>query len=326
MILALSLGVSLLSLLLFMKMADRVGLLDRPNDRSQHNRPTVVGGGIAVALSCSVTLVVLDAFKPALFDLYQPHTVWILAGLGMCLALTGLADDRFNLPSGPRLVIYLLCAAGFLLFAGSSMGLVLTVATVLLLVWVINLFNFMDGADGYATTQALSVCVGLAILAWIVAPEATVLPLAALILASALLPLMWFNWPPAKLFMGDAGAVYIGSYLGVLGLLAYVTDVRLACVWLILMMPFLVDASLTLVIRLKGGHLPHVAHRDHAYQRLIEQSQSSLHLNIALLMVQGVWLFPLAAWAAIGNYSPWIAVILSAIPFVLFVAYQRRTP
>jgi Fuc2NAc and GlcNAc transferase len=189
--------------------------------------------------------------------------------------------------------------------------------------WCINLVNFMDGADGLASTQALCVAMGMGLIATFgTVPNAQLAWLSAMLFA-CWAPLLWFNWPPAKLFMGDAGAIPLGFVLALIGLMAFLTDLSVGLAWLILMMPFLVDSGFTLCIRVLLGEPPHIAHRDHAYQRLIGQVGSPLPITLGLLGMQVIWQFPLAVTAVNSTVFPPLLVLLSAIPSVAAVVYAR---
>ena len=118
--------------------------------------------------------------------------------------------------------------------------------------------------------------------------------------------------------------VFIGFYLGCVGLYAAGQDSRLGAVWLILMMPFIVDATCTLLIRLAQGKSPVQGHSDHTYQRLKRASDSVLVINVGLLGLQVLWQIPMAIWAVFGSYSPVFAVIFATIPSLVLVAYSRR--
>ena len=143
-------------------------------------------------------------------------------------------------------------------------------------------------------------------------------------LVACLAPLLWFNWPPAKLFMGDAGAVPLGFFIALLGLLAVTLDTVMGWVWLVLMMPFLIDTSVTLFLHVAAGHAPHVAHRDHAYQRLALRAGNPLPVTLGLLALQAVWQFPLAVTVSTETLFPPLVVLLSTIPALLLVVYARR--
>lgn len=179
--------------------------------------------------------------------------------------------------------------------------------------------------DGFAITQALLVFVGLtAILSVTDAPQTQDLINTLLLLIFSCFPMVFFNWPPASVFMGDAGAVCLGFLLAAIGVRVTLMDFSLGCVWLILMMPFFVDATVTLGIRVTRGQAPHVAHRDHAYQRLTRTTGSALVVNLGLLLLHLCWLFPLAILSLSGVYSRLIAVILATIPPLVLLVYARR--
>ena len=313
-LIAMALLVSL-GLWAFVRVAPHWGLVDQPNSRSLHTAPTIVSGGIAPMLVLAAALYTTMNFPGA----------QAVALITLGLTAIGLLDDRRGLPSGARFVCYL--AAGLLLSwlllpAGSASITLLAMAGVAV-AWCINLVNFMDGADGLVSTQALCVAMGMGLIATFgTVPNAQLAWLSAMLFA-CWAPLLWFNWPPARLFMGDAGAIPLGFVLALMGLMALLTDLSVGLAWLILMMPFLVDTGFTLCIRVLAGEPPHIAHRDHAYQRLIVRAGSSLPITLGLLGMQVIWQFPLAVTAVNSTVFPPLLVLLSAIPSVAAVVYAR---
>ena len=305
-------------LLCFQQAATRWGFVDRPNARSAHLSPTPVGAGICFALA-----VILALFVPNAATSETPFVLWVLQGGGLLVALVGLLDDRYTLPVWLRLFVYLASSSVAAVALLNAAPVLIIGLAILALGWTINLVNFMDGLDGFVSTQALSVCLGLGVISLFV-PGALGVSHFALVLAGALIPFLWRNWPPARFFMGDCGAVFIGFYLGCVGLYAAGQDSRLGAVWLILMMPFVVDATCTLLIRLVQGKSLVQGHSEHTYQRLKRASDSVLAVNGGLLGLQGLWQIPMAILAAFGSYSPIFAVILATIPSLILVVYSRR--
>ena len=305
-------------LLCFQQAATRWGFVDRPNARSAHLSPTPVGAGICFALA-----VILALFVPNPATSETPFVLWVLQGGGLLVALVGLLDDRYTLPVWLRLFVYLASSSVAAVALLNAAPVLIIGLAILALGWTINLVNFMDGLDGFVSTQALSVCLGLGVISLFV-PGALGVSHFALVLAGALIPFLWRNWPPARFFMGDCGAVFIGFYLGCVGLYAAGQDSRLGAVWLILMMPFVVDATCTLLIRLVQGKSLVQGHSEHTYQRLKRASDSVLAVNGGLLGLQGLWQIPMAILAAFGSYSPIFAVILATIPSLILVVYSRR--
>ena len=308
---------STLGLLVYLRLAPKFKLVDEPNDRSLHHAPTVVGAGAVPMLLLTWAFSLSSAV---------PQTN-VIAFLLLGLVLIGLWDDWRGVSSSLRLICYV--AAGLalsaLLHTGAEVPWWSIVTTGLAVAWCINLVNFMDGVDGLVTVHVLCTAVGLGLVAAfhpsVVVSRDLLMLCAALVACFA--PLLWLNWPPARVFMGDAGAVPLGFFLAVLGMLAVDTHASLGYVWLILMMPMLVDTGITLLIRLLTGHAPHVAHRDHGYQRLALRAGSPMPVTLGLLAMHVVWLFPLAVTVVTTALFPLLLVLLSAIPSLFLVVYAR---
>jgi len=314
---------SLIGLMLYLRLAPAMKLIDAPTARGLHETPTIVGGGIVPIAIMAASLALSGALPFAT----------IIAAMMAGLAVVGLLDDRWSIPTFIRLVCYL--GAGLALptmvVPPETVPLAVLLVAGVGVAWCINLVNFMDGADGLVVLQTLSVAVGLGLIATF-APEmggssGVLSPRLLSGLCAALFacfaPLLFFNWPPARLFMGDAGAVPLGFYLALLGLVALCIDHSLGWVWLVLMMPFLIDSGCTLCIRLLKGHAPHIGHRDHAYQRLTLRAGSPLPIILGLLAMQVVWQFPLAVTIVTAQVFPPLLVLLSAIPALIAVVYAR---
>lgn len=320
-LLGLTLLLSTVLLVLFERLAPVLGLIDQPNQRSLHDRPIAVGGGIAVAVAVTGAFYIAPAAS-----VLDPQ----VAMVGLLLSALGMLDDRFHLPSLPRLLAYFLAALWLAnhiaMLPGEDQSALVLLAIAVAVTWHINLFNFMDGADGLAVTQALMLCVGVALISsFSVSPDSS-LAWSAWILTAALLPFALRNWPPARVFMGDTGAIFLGFILAALGMAAFREDVRLGAAWVILMAPFITDATATLLLRLARGLPPHIAHSDHLYQRLTRRMQSPLPVVLGLLAMHMLWQFPLACWVVVGSYSPWIAVILAPVITLGLLVYERLSP
>jgi Fuc2NAc and GlcNAc transferase len=168
------------------------------------------------------------------------------------------------------------------------------------IVWVLNLFNFLDGIDGIAASEAIFVALAGA---WLTGAGHARPDIAAssLAFAAACSGFLLWNWPPAKIFLGDVGSGYLGYVIAVLALAAARTNSVALWVWLILGGAFFVDATVTLVRRTLRGAPPHEAHRTHAYQWLARTWRSHRRVTLALLVLNVLWLLP---WAVLASRYP----------------------
>lgn len=243
----------------------RVGAVDVPNARSLHSRAVPRSGGLGILAGLAVGL--FGAGMGA------------LAALVVLLAAVSWWDDRRNLPPWIRLAAHLFCAAALLVTGGvPGWGLLAALVMVLGLAWLINLYNFMDGADGLAGGMSV---VGFGALG-LAAQAAGGAALASLTFAAAgaALGFLFFNFHPARIFMGDVGSIPLGFLAGAAGLLGVGAGYWPLPFVLLVFSPFIVDATLTLVRRALRGERVWEAHREHFYQRLIQSGWS--HRRTAL--------------------------------------------
>lgn len=301
----------------YLKLARRWQILDMPNDRSSHVLATPHGGGVPmlIAFFCGA-----GAF--GIFSSVWPQSYIQIGAITLLLMLVGVCDDLKNLSVKIRFGVYVLCCLGGALLllkpSGTGEWLIAVFASFALL-WFINLYNFMDGIDGIAALQCILACVGAAILGWVNTADVSYL-LICLLLAAAQLGFLVWNWSPARLFMGDAGSIPTGFLLGTLALLGSIQgQLPLAC-WLILVAAFITDASVTLFWRLVTGQAITEAHRSHAYQRLSRHWGSHQAVDLTLVALTLVWLFPLAYFSLVWPQYSLIIVILAYVPLALAMA------
>jgi Fuc2NAc and GlcNAc transferase len=293
------------------------GVMDLPNARSSHSVPVPRGGGVGIVV------VFLSAVGWLLLRQVIPSKLaWALLGGGVAIAVVGLADDRFKLAPWPRLVVHSLAAAWavwsldpihrFQLGTSSSVEVWVSRGVAFIgLIWLTNLFNFMDGIDGLAGTEAVCVSGFGAVLLFL-----NGLPSYARLswtLAAASMGFLVWNWPPAKIFMGDVGSGFLGFTLGTLALFSSKAGPELAWPWLILLAAFLVDATVTLLRRIVSRARWHEAHRSHAYQHAALATGSHAKVTLAVAAINLGWLFPLA-WAAMRY--PVVAPALAAVAVI----------
>ena len=306
------------------------GMLDQPNARSSHSVPTPRGGGMAIVI------VVTAAIAGLWFSGRLPGLValGLLVG-GLPVAAVGWIDDRRPLPAVARLLVHLLgCTVPVTLaslYAGllpdpSWLLLPAALTTLLALVWLLNLYNFMDGIDGLAGTEAATAAAGAALLLSWQAPGSG-LSILCLLLASAAAGFLYWNWPPARIFMGDGASGFLGFLFGGMALFSVVAGSLNVWVWLILLGVFIVDASLTLLARLYRGQRLMQAHRSHAYQRLARHLASHRAVSAGTGFVNLFWLLPLAALAQARPELAPALLLLAWLPLAMGWAWaSRRLP
>ena len=254
-------------------------LVDHPNERSLHERPVSRSGGLAILAGVAAGLATVAFARPAAFlEPLAPGYGWVLAG-ALIIAAVSFTDDVRRVSPAVRIVSHLAAAACVVLAGLSAERIVLpgtvlhlgpaagAAFTVLFVAWLVNLYNFMDGMDGFAAGMA---AIGFAALAALCAGQgATGLAAVNLAVAAAALGFLPFNFPPARIFMGDLGSTLLGYLCAV----TMLWSERSASVplWIsaLVFSPFIVDSSVTLARRAIAGERPWRAHRDHFYQRLV---------------------------------------------------------
>jgi UDP-N-acetylmuramyl pentapeptide phosphotransferase/UDP-N-acetylglucosamine-1-phosphate transferase len=286
--------------------APQLGLVDNPNDRSLHHRPTPRGGGIGIVATTLAGWPLAIAFVAG----WPEIGVWWLVLLGLGIAAVSVADDRSPIPAKLRLVVHVAFAAGAVTTLGwfhemlvpgagiVSLGVAGAALTVVWILGLTNVTNFMDGADGLAGLQCF-----IAGAAWIAAGVWLGDPVVALggaTIAGACGGFLFHNWSPANVFMGDVGSAFLGFMLAALPVLAAthaVAEAPLAAARLplfggLVMWPFIGDGMFTFVRRLLRRENVLSAHRSHLYQRLVLAGWS--HARVSLLY---------GAWAAVMSVA-----------------------
>ncbi len=281
--------------------------LDHPNERSLHVSPTPRTGGVAMLLSLLAGVIAASAMS--LWAGYESadglghfrEGIWILGGT-FFLALVSFWDDRRGLPVMTRFGLHVLAASGMVLGGDMSiraltipgwgildLGWASIPVTVLFMLWMTNLYNFMDGMDGFAGGMTV---VGFSLLgyfAW--AGNHPLLFGIAILQAAAAAGFLAHNFPPAKIFMGDVGSISTGFLAGALIVLGCRDALFDLWVPLVIFSPFILDATSTLLRRAVRGEKVWKAHRDHFYQRLVLSGwghRRTVSLEYAIMVLCGV--------------------------------------
>lgn len=263
-----------------------LSILAHPNERTLHAMPTPQTGGLAVIGSVVIGLILVASLlaitqpsKAVLPKGVASGSLWIILSM-LLVFVVSFIDDCIGLPATLRLSVQ--AAAACIVIAGVGLtvsaipipggptiqlGLAAVPVSALLLVWMANLYNFMDGMDGFAGGMTFWGFGFLAYLGW--QAQFPVMLIISTFVAMGALGFLMHNFPPARIFMGDAGSITVGFLAGTLMILG-VRD-RLFEIWVPIMIfsPFIVDASVTLVKRVLHGKRVWEAHREHYYQRVV---------------------------------------------------------
>lgn len=329
---------TLVGTLLLIRLAPALGLVQKPTSRCSHIQPTPRGGGLS--------FVVISLLACALYfwnEFSSGSLLTVLLCGGALIAAIGFVDDLYQLSIKKRL------GGQFLIIAASLYAFLPTPSIefwgiqlqsdwlcwglmTFALVWWLNLFNFMDGIDGLAGTEASSVLISASLLIYYQHPGEQPLSLSLmLILTAALLGFMQRNWASARIFMGDVGSTFLGYMLGMLAVMTTFSGALNLWVWLILPGVFWVDATFTLLRRMVRGDRWYQAHQSHAYQRAaryLEEPQGKnlsrkwAHRKVTLtaLALNVCWLLPLATAALLWPAWGLLLVLVAWSPLVALAA------
>lgn len=295
-------------------------LIDIPNARSSHSVPTPRGGGLAIVVTFLSVLCLLFAS-----NLISADNFIAGAGAGALVAIIGFMDDHGHIAARWRLLGHFLAAVWALAWLGGlppvsafgqiiNLGWIGFVVATLYLVWMLNLYNFMDGIDGIAGVEALTSCLGACVLYWL--GGIADLIWSPLLLAACVGGFLVWNFPPAKIFMGDAGSGFLGIVLGILSLQAAFISFDFFWGWMILLGVFVVDATFTLFRRLLRGEKVYEAHRSHAYQFASRRYRKHLPVTIAVGLINFLWLLPVAIGVTRYKLDGPVGVLLAYAPLV----------
>jgi len=301
-------------------------LMDVPNGRSSHRVPIPRGGGIGFVLS---SLAGLGYF-------YHEHFIDLslleILGLGSFLvAMVGFMDDIKNLPARYRLLFHSIMAVLLMVYVGIitdfdlgftiiHWGLFGIVPTFLGLLWLTNFYNFMDGIDGFAALGGVTVFISLCLQLYLLYPASPLIPVCALFMVTLLGFLGW-NWPRAKVFMGDVGSHFLGFSLAALLLLSILQGPLTIWSWLITLGAFWVDATYTLFYRLFTGQKWYKAHRSHACQLLAQDLGNHYKVSFWAGMINLFWLLPFSLLSLFFTRFAVLWCIVALLPLLGICAY-----
>jgi Fuc2NAc and GlcNAc transferase len=310
--------------------AFRHDVLDRPNERSSHTAPTPRGGGLAVLVAALLALVA----GLALHRISPRHALALGPGM-ILLGLVGWLDDHGGMSARARLAAHLIAATTALVVLGGlpavqlgeislHLGTAGSILAAVGIVWSINLFNFMDGIDGIASSQAVLIFGAAGLLFHLRGADS--LAAVSLSFGAASAGFLYWNWPPARIFMGDVASGAIGFMIAVLAVAGEQEGTVPLVAFGILGAVFVGDATLTLLRRVARGARPAEAHRDHAYQRLTRAWGA--HRPVTLAAGAATVVLALLATAATLRPAWAMGALAITLAFLaaLAVAAERRAP
>ncbi|MBP7507949.1 MAG: hypothetical protein KA807_09015 [Prolixibacteraceae bacterium] len=284
--------------------------------------PTPRGGGLSIVL---VYLAVLAGLMWSGTLPFRIGGLFFLAG-GI-VASVGWWDDHGDVHAAARLVVHLVSSVLVVAAIGGlpafiACGSIITsgwfgsIFAVIALVWILNLYNFMDGIDGIAGVEAVTSTMTAGLLLFFVfgLKDAAMLHF---FLSAAVTGFLVLNFPPAKIFMGDAGSGFLGIMLGALALYSASLFHRMLWVWLILLGVFIVDATMTLLRRLLRREKVYEAHRSHAYQNASQYFRGHRPVTLSVAVINTIWLAPLACLTAMGLIDGIVGLIIAYLPLAL---------
>lgn len=310
---------SLTSVFLIKKVLSRQ-LIDIPNERSSHTQPTPRGGGLGFILAFAITITIsyllgINSVTP------EQYIAWLAL---VPLVAVGIIDDWKNVPSGIRYLIQLFVS--FVVVAdcgafplpilgelGSTGELIASLLTIIAMTALINFYNFMDGLDGLVG-GVTALQLGFVAL-WFNQS-------ALWILIAALLGFLYWNWSPAKIFMGDAGSTFLGGIIAI-AFLSYKNNPTLTWSGLAILLPLIGDAIYTLFRRLLRGENIFKAHRSHLYQRLQQSGWSHSQVAIAYILITVAIGVIISSGETIGAWSSLIGTVIAVAGTEVFLQTRK---
>lgn len=317
--------------LLYRNVALRKGIIAKISSRTLHDRTVARGGGIVFASVFAVGIFVgwLRGGLPG----------WIMLALGvggLAAAVVGFIDDVYEVSALKKLatqiglaiwlfvVFYAPLYEQFFLNADAIPRIVATLTLIFIPVWLINLYNFIDGIDGLAISSSVFVCAtGMIVLALTAGSSVTFFLFA--LLGSSCLGFLFLNIPPARIFMGDAGSIFLGYSIAAILLLTVTRGEISAWTWICMLSYFVGDTTTTTVSRMFLVKQWYGVHRSHAYQNLARIHKSHAKVTYGVALYNILWALPLSLWSAIRpEWGPFAALLAVAPPVVWTLRFGPR--
>ena len=314
---------SWIGVFLYKKYAIYTGIIAHQNHRTLHDEPIPRGGGIVFSILFILAIFLIWPY------LELSNNLFLILGVGGGMAaLFGFIDDIKDIRARIKLIIQLLLSGWAVYWLYSDNLLLLNwipifitiPACLFFMIWMMNAYNFMDGVDGMAASGAIFASLTLALVLFLT-DNSVELILIFILIAATVGGFIIFNWPPATIFMGDAGSVFLGYVFGSLMLFTTLNGYLSIWIWLMVFGYFFADTTVTQIVRFILVKKWYLAHQSHAYQNLARITESHLKVTSGVILFNIIWILPLTIWSALQPEMEILAAILAITP-ALVVAYK----
>jgi len=311
---------SILGTIYYRKFAIKHNILANLNFRTLHQKPTPRGGGVVFSMIFAISIITL-----CLLNVIESHLIYVF-GYGAILALTiGYIDDIISISSLKKLLLQFFLVFWILFFFNDDLfiqyegifGWIIWLIIALLLVWIINAYNFIDGIDGMAILGSILISSTLLITLMLTTGFSD-LTLLLLVLLASCLGFLFFNWPKASIFMGDSGSIFLGFCFSSLIIYSVSINEVSLFTWLVVFGYYLADTSTTTMLRIFLVKKWYGTHRSHAYQNLARIKDNHFIVTAAVLLYHLLWLLPLAILTVIKPDLSLVIVICAYLPAILW--------
>ncbi len=307
-----SFGLSVILLLIFMPILDKLNIVDKPNSRRAHLRPTIRGGGIALVIAFVMTISAISTSMDTNFSL-APLLFSVL-----CLGFVSFLDDVIDLSIITRLsahfIVSAICVLYYIspqmLFRGELHPLIDMILCVIGIVFAVNIYNFLDGVDGITAAQSIHLSITIIVLCIIrdkVIINIDVVFYSSAVLLGCALAFLIFNWNPARVFLGDVGSTFFGMIYGLNMLIVATSSNKLFLAAFISCLYYIADGGITILIRMLKGEKIWLPHLNHFFQQARRKGMNAQEIVIKIALCNSILFF----LSVLSIYLPHLAIMLS---------------
>ena len=305
----------------YRKFAIKHNILANLNFRTLHQKPTPRGGGIVFSMIFVFSISIL-----CFLDIIQDNLIIVFVFGSTLAIIVGYIDDLFSISTIKKLVLQFLLAFWILFFTEDIFSfnlhigfieIVTFLISAFLIVWLINVYNFIDGIDGMAILGAILISSTL-LLTLIITNSYSDLMIMLLVLLASCSGFLFFNWPKASIFMGDSGSIFLGFFFSAIIIYSINLKEVSLLTWLVIFGYYLSDTSITTILRIFLVKRWYGTHRSHAYQNLARIKNNHFVVTIGVLTYHLVWLLPLAILTVLKPNLGLIALIFAYLPSVIW--------